>query len=118
LIEFSFSCLAGVFQRDLCLRVRLIREFYKTLGGLQSEVIHLFMGVMFLRFVPLVKFSDEGIKKFMIGIISKFKDLTRKSSGIKLDEEEIQALIFDIFGMKNEILKSDPEFIKAVEGSE
>lgn len=76
------------------------------------------MGMMFLRFVPLVKFKDGGIKKFMIGIINRFKELTKKGNGVELDEEEIQALVFDIFGMKSGILKGDPEFIKAVETSE
>lgn len=76
------------------------------------------MGMMFLRFVPLVKFRDSGVKKFMIGIISRFKELTKKGNGVELDEEEIQALVFDIFGMKSGVLKGDPEFIKSVEEGE
>lgn len=53
----------------------------------------------------------------MTVLIRDFRELSREEK-IKLSEEDLQALIFDIFSMNSEILKKNEEFVKATENGE
>lgn len=83
----------------------------------QFRAYYLFLAFLYFSGLPMVKMQQSIVEQFMIGLIKEFRSVVEDKS-IVMQEEDLQALVFDIFSMNADSLKLNPKFVEATENGE
>jgi len=95
---------------------QLFYELKTTVVGQQYPQFCLFLAIILLRGLPKVKLEIATIDSLMTTLISSF-DTILKDKRIKLGEDDIQSMVFDIFTTNQANLKKSKDFTQAAENS-
>lgn len=94
----------------------LLEELRMSLAGPRLPDYALFMACLMLLGLPKIRLEGNTIESISTILISKFEAI-ETNPRIKLTEEQIQSLVFDIFTTNTVLLKQSKEFSAAAENS-
>lgn len=93
---------------------KLFTEIRAGSSKVQLNYLNLFLALLMVEGLPKMKLEAGTIESVMSHLITNF-DLLIKDPRIKLAEDEIQSVVFDIFTTNSAILKNSKEFTEAAE---
>ena len=93
---------------------KLFYEIKQECSKIQSNYFNLFLALLMVEGLPKIKLQGHTIEVVMSHLITNF-DFLVKDIRIKLPEDEIQSVVFDIFTTNSAILKNSKDFTDAAE---
>ena len=95
----------------------LFKDIRANLPKERLPVYHLFLAILMMSGLPRIKLEAATIESLMISLVKNFDQLMADKR-IKLQEEDVQAIVFDVFTTNSAFLKESKGFISAAEISQ
>lgn len=95
----------------------LFKDVRTSLPKERLPVYHLFLAILMMSGLPRIKLEAATIESLMVSLVKHFDQLMADKR-IRLQEEDVQAIVFDVFTTNSAFLKESKAFIAAAETSQ
>ena len=95
----------------------LFKNLKVSFEGPQKIVFDLFLAIIMMAGLPRIKLERNSIESLMVSMVRNF-DVILGEKRIKMVEEDIQTIVFDVFITNSSFLKDSKAFTQAAENSQ